>query len=35
MVVQLGGSGEEEGEDDPLSYIPSPENSDEDSEDEV
>ena len=35
MVVQLGNSGEEGDGEDPLSFIPTPDNSDEDSEDEM
>lgn len=38
MLVQLGGSGDEDEIKDPLSFIPTPENSDEsgdDSEDDV
>ncbi|XP_022292440.2 putative ATP-dependent RNA helicase DDX10 [Crassostrea virginica] len=35
MVVQLGSSGEEGDREDPLSFIPTPDNSDEDSEDEI
>lgn len=38
MVVQLGDSGDEDEKEDPLSFIPTPENSDEsgdDSEDDV
>ena len=35
MVVQLGNSGEEGDREDPLSFIPTPDNSDEDSEDEM
>lgn len=38
MVVQLGSSGDEDEREDPLSFIPTPENSDEsgdDSEDDV
>lgn len=38
MVVQLGSSGDEDEREDPLNFIPTPENSDEssdDSEDDV